>query len=163
MNSLSRRLNNILSDDYYGLRRMESTLDDFSSMFDHLSKSLGVSGLPSIGRAFFAPAMDVEAFDDRAEVTLEIPGMKKEDIDISVDDGVLKISGKKEKATKTEDEEKINYIEERYYGSFEREISVSNLLNTDEISASYSEGVLKIVIPKLENEENKTIKKIDVK
>ena len=162
MNNLARRMNNLLSNDFYGLRRMGTMFDDLSSMWDELERSFGVSGLPSIGKAFFAPAMDIESFKDRVEITFEIPGMVKDNIDISVDDGVLKITGKKEQLES--DEDKLRYVEERYYGAFERHVTISDNLNADGIDANYTDGVLKITIPKLEQiEEEKSAKKIEIK
>ena len=89
-------------------------------------------------------------------VSVEIPGMNPKDIDISFRDGTLIIKGEK----KQEKEEKgENYhVIERSYGSFTRSIPLSNEVRKDKITASYKNGVLKIILPKSDAAKKKEIK-----
>lgn len=114
-------------------------------MFDNLLEQNGDSGL--YGRAgMSAPAMDIHQTDDAIEITAELPGVKEEDLDLSIDDGVLTLRGEK-KSARSDDE---SGYRERTYGSFERRITLPANINEDNCSADFSDGVLTITLPKCE-------------
>lgn len=94
----------------------------------------------------WAPAMEVYEKDDKFVVKTELPGMKKEDIDISVIGDTLTIKG--EKKAENEVKEKDYYCSERSYGSFFRSITLPSSIDTRKIEASYEEGILEISLPK---------------
>lgn len=99
------------------------------------------------GRAgMSAPAMDIHQTDDAIEITAELPGVKEEDVDLSIDDGVLTLRGEK-KSTRGDDE---SGYRERTYGSFERRITLPANIDEDSCSADFSDGVLTITLPKSE-------------
>jgi HSP20 family protein len=102
------------------------------------------------------PAVDMTETKNAIVVSVEIPGMNPKDIDISFRDGTLIIKGEK----KQEKEEKgENYhVIERSYGSFTRSIPLSNEVRKDKITASYKNGVLKIILPKSDAAKKKEIK-----
>ena len=107
----------------------------------------------------FAPSIDVLTEGDEVVVKAELPGLKKEDIDITLTEDTITISGEKKK------EEKINKKDyhsiERSYGSFKRTFSLPSEVQAERASAKFKDGVLEIKIPKTE-EAKKKEKKIMV-
>lgn len=108
----------------------------------------GGSGDGSIATAEWAPAVDIKEEIDKFVLHADIPGVKPEEIDVSMEDGVLTIKGEKKTEAKTEQEGYKRV--ERTYGSFYRRFSLPDTANPDEISAKSTHGVLEIVIPKRE-------------
>ncbi len=104
------------------------------------------------------PAVDI--FDKGAEVVIhaELPGIKKEDIDVHVENNVLTIRGKKER--KEEAKEEGYYRTERSYGSFSRSFSLASSVDVTKIGAEYKDGVLTLSLPKAEEAKPR---QIDVK
>jgi HSP20 family protein len=108
----------------------------------------------------WAPRVNVEELEDRFEITAEVPGMKKEDIDIEIVDDVLTIKGERKLE---KEEEKANYhICERSYGTFQRAFTLPENVTTDNIAAEYADGILRLAVPKAEPEKPKEIR-IEVK
>ena len=103
----------------------------------------------------WSPTVDVSETKDDIVFTAEIPGLKKEEIKLSVEDNVLTLSGEK----KMEKEEKdANYHRlERSFGSFCRSFTLPTPVQPDKIKASYKEGVLKVTLPKTEEVKPKEI------
>jgi HSP20 family protein len=102
------------------------------------------------------PSLDVAETKGDLVVKAELPGMDPKEIDISLSDGVLTIKGEK-KQEKEEKEEGYHLIE-RSYGSFARSIQLPKDVQSDKISASFKNGVLKLVLPKSEEAKKKEIK-----
>jgi len=92
------------------------------------------------------PAVDVLEKTDKFVVKAELPGMKEEDINVSVVGDTLTIKG--EKKTETEVEKEDYYRCERAYGSFYRSIPLPATVNAAKIEASYEDGVLEVTLPK---------------
>ena len=101
------------------------------------------------------PDLDVSETDKEIIVRAEVPGIERDDIDITLTNGLLTIKGEK----KHEDEEKKEDYHriERRYGSFARTLRLPSDVEHDNIEANYKDGVLKLVIPKPEKEEAKKI------
>jgi len=113
------------------------------------------TGEGSIATAEWAPAVDIKEETDKFVLQADIPGVKPEDIDVSMEDGVLTIKGEKKTESKVEKE---NYKRvERTYGSFYRRFSLPDTANPDAISAKSKHGVLEITIPKREAVQPKKI------
>ena len=99
---------------------------------------------------------DVYEKDGAYNIEVDVPGFKKEDINIDVDNGYLTISAEKKNEVNEEDEKK-NYIRrERVYGKYERTFYVGDL-DQDKIDAEFNNGCLKITVPKKEEVENKKV------
>jgi HSP20 family protein len=117
---------------------------------------------PDLGETEFfgnwLPAVDIREDKDKLVVKAEIPGMKKEDINVSVHENTLVLSGEK----KCEEEEKNGetYRSERCYGRFQRSIALPWSVDTGKIDAQYRDGVLTVMLPKSEQAKPK---QIDVK
>ncbi len=95
---------------------------------------------------------DIREVDDAYELEAELPGFAKEDIKIDVDGEYLTVSAER-KQEKDEKDDRGSYVRrERYYGSFNRSFDVSGV-DTEKIEASYRDGVLKLVMPKLEQKK----------
>lgn len=116
-----------------------------NGLFDELFDRDGDSGF--YARAgISAPAMDIHQDDKQLEITAELPGVKEEDVEISVEDGVLTLRGEKRSSR---DDEESGY-RERSYGSFERRIALPFNIDENACSAHFEDGVLKITLPKTE-------------
>jgi HSP20 family protein len=102
------------------------------------------------------PSLDVSETKNDIVVKAELPGMDTKDVDISLINDVLTIKGEK-KQEKEEKEEDYHFVE-RSYGSFTRSIRLLRDVQSDKISASYKNGVLKITLPKSEEAKKKEVK-----
>ncbi len=134
-------------------------LKDFTALtnrFNHFFDLPRESNADYLGA--WNPAVDI--FDKGGEVVIhaELPGIKKEDIDVHVENNVLTIRGKKER--KEEAKEEGYYRTERSYGSFSRSFSLASSVDVTKIGAEYKDGVLTLSLPK--SEEAKP-RQIDVK
>lgn len=109
----------------------------------------------STATAEWAPAVDIKEETDKFVIHADIPGVKPEEINVSMEDGVLTIKGEKKTEAKT-DEEGYKRVE-RTYGSFYRRFSLPDTTNSDAISAQSKHGVLEIIIPKREAVQPKKI------
>ena len=107
------------------------------------------------------PAMEVAEDKNAIVVTAELPGMTAKDVDVSVDDDVLTISGEKQDEKKEGKEDSQYYLLERRYGAFRRSFTLSNAVDADKIVADFDNGVLKVTLPKSEKVKAKG-KKISV-
>jgi HSP20 family protein len=102
------------------------------------------------------PTLDVSETKNEIVVKAEVPGMDPKEIDISLSDGVLSIRG--ERKQEKEEKEEDYHLVERSYGSFARSVSLPKEVKHDKISASYKNGVLKIVLPKSDEAKKKEVK-----
>ncbi|MGR9086067.1 MAG: Hsp20/alpha crystallin family protein [Gammaproteobacteria bacterium] len=123
------------------------------SLLNQLQKELeraqeGGATEGTIATAQWSPAVDIKEDSDKFVLQADIPGVSPEDIDVSMENGVLTIKGEKKTESKTE-EQGYKRIE-RAYGTFYRRFSLPDTANADAISAKSKHGVLEIVIPKRE-------------
>ena len=103
----------------------------------------------------WTPALDVYEERDYFTVKMELPGMKKEDIEVSFHEGSLSISG--ERKTETKHEETEVYRSERFFGRFQRTVSLPSTVDPAKVKASYKDGILSITLPKTEAAKPKHI------
>jgi len=92
---------------------------------------------------------------DNVYVRVELPGMKKEEIDLSLHEGSLSISG--ERKTEAEHQEGEVYRAERFFGRFQRTVGLPTPVQTDKVKAQYQDGVLTVTLPKAEEAKPKHI------
>ncbi|MBN2227052.1 MAG: Hsp20/alpha crystallin family protein [candidate division Zixibacteria bacterium] len=103
----------------------------------------------------FMPRVDIVEDKESINLHVELPGMKKDDIKVLVEDGVLRISGERKQESEIKDR---NYIRaERIYGSFSRSFTLPDNVEGDNISADYKDGVLNVTLRKLEKAKPKEI------
>ena len=107
----------------------------------------------------WTPAFDVYEEKDNFIVKAELPGMKKEDISVSLHDGHLIISGERKGETKGEGAEV--YRAERYFGKFQRAVSLPATVAASQVKAEYKDGILTVTLPKSEEAKPKQIQ-VDV-
>ena len=105
--------------------------------------------------AGWTPALDLYEDKDNVYVRAELPGMKKEDIDVSLHNGSLSISG--ERKTESEFKDVEVYRSERFVGRFQRTVTLPTLVAADRIKAQYKDGILSITLPKAEEAKPKQI------
>ncbi|MEH0020119.1 MAG: Hsp20/alpha crystallin family protein [Desulfobacter sp.] len=126
----------------------------FRNAFDDFFNDTSRSRKP----ASWYPAVDIVSKDDSVEVSVELPGMKKEDISVNIEDKVLTISG--ERKSETEETTETYHRRERWCGSFKRAFTLSNDIMVDEITADYVDGILKVTLKK--EPATETVKQITV-
>jgi HSP20 family protein len=124
-------------------------------LFDDFTRSVGPSGQALIG---LVPCMDVVETDKDVEITAELPGLERSDVEIAIDDGLLTIRG--EKKAETESKDKNYHLTERAYGVFYRAIPLPQGVDESAIQATMTKGLLRITISKPAHPEPK---KIEVK
>lgn len=139
--------------------------NDFSFAFDRLANvheeldRMFESALGSTFRQFgtlnrWTPAVDVYQDKDQFTVVAEVPGLKKEEIEISLHGDTLTISGER-KAQQKEGEQ--GFRSERFFGKFQRSLTLPSLVNPEKVKASYQDGLLQVVLPKAEEAKPKQI------
>ena len=137
-----------------------SALDRWSNLRDELNSFFDMpfwSGFDRTGQLFtgWSPALDLYETGDHLTAIVELPGMRKEDIDISLHDGTLTISGeRKHESNNGETAQRT----ERYVGTFRRSISLPTRVDASKVNATYEDGILKVTLPKAEEAKPKQIK-----
>ncbi len=132
-------------------------LTPFDKMFDTLVetqfpdvvKSVGVK--PYQGSAY--PKVNVYEYEDKVGVVAEIPGLDKKQLDVAVEDGVLTISGDKHSAFEDDGAKVIR--RELKQSSFKRSFELGDMLDGENVSANFKDGILSVSIPKIEPEKPK--------
>jgi HSP20 family protein len=102
-----------------------------------------------------SPAVDITEADDKYVVTAEVPGVKREDLTVELQEGVLSIRGEK-KSEREEKKEKSRYLE-RSYGAFSRSFTLPSNADPDRIQAGFKDGVLTVTIAKTEETKPRVI------
>lgn len=127
-------------------------LDDFfkrTALFPTINRNIA-----EFGNVWY-PCIDVSEDDSNIYLRADLPGINREDIEISMEEDVLTIKG--ERKIEEEKKGKNHYIIERGYGSFSRSIQLGSGVQQDKINAKYKDGVLEVVLPKTEKEKPKKI------
>jgi HSP20 family protein len=119
----------------------------WSEFHQELDRMLG--GSSNVATSDWVPVVDIKEEKDRFVLHADLPGVKREDIDITMEDGVLSIRGER-RLEEVQDEGEYKRIE-RAYGSFYRRFSLPDTADADNISARSNDGVLEVVIPKRES------------
>lgn len=101
------------------------------------------------------PALDLHEDKDSFVARIELPGMKKEDIDVTLHDGTLNISGERKSETKFENAEV--HRSERFFGHFQRSVTLPSAVAADKVKAQYKDGILTVTVPKAEEAKPKQV------
>ena len=99
------------------------------------------------------PAVNVYQDKDRFTVVVELPGLKKEEIEISLHDDTLTIAGERKREESREQE----FLTERLYGKFQRSLTLPTAVDAEKVKASYKDGLLQVDLPKAEEAKPKQI------
>ena len=108
----------------------------------------------------YIPSAEMEETAEDIRLKLEIPGMEAKDLNVDVTENSVTISGERKSETKTEEKGMVR--SEFQYGSFERKISLPSHVQNDKVQAEYKNGILSLILPKIEGEKHKAVK-INVK
>ncbi len=139
-----------------------STWPAFARWADLRDEMNGLFDLPVTGNfarqaqlfSGWAPALDLHQNNDNVVAIVELPGMRKEDIDISLHDGMLTIAG--ERQSSTSDGENAERTE-RFSGKFRRSITLPTRVDAGKVTASYKDGILTVTLPKVEEAKPKKV------
>jgi HSP20 family protein len=137
-----------------------SAADRWSNLRDELNSFFELpfwSGLARTGQLFtgWSPALDLYQSNDNVVAVAELPGMRKEDIEISLHDGTLTISGERKRESSSNGEQAERT--ERYIGRFRRSIALPTRVDAGKVSATYRDGILTVTLPKAEEAKPKQI------
>ncbi len=133
--------------------------DPFKELRDFENRFLSRFNEQESNITAFTPKVNTREGEFAYHIDVDLPGVKKEDINIDVRDNVLTISG--ERNFKKEVKEEDYYKVETDFGKFTRSFTLPDNVDIENISATAEDGVLEVVIPKLKKEEN--VKKIEIK
>ena len=138
-----------------------STFTGFPSWIDELfNKNFGTEFMSNFNTGLTLPSVNIKDKADSFEVDMAVPGFVKDDFEVNVDNHILSISAehKMEK-----DEELENYTRREFgYSNFRRSFTLPDTVNAEKIKATYKDGILNIVIPKLEEAKKKPMRSIKV-
>jgi len=141
------------------LPTMRSAMDRLSSLRDEIDRAFAQPWIELARPAQFlkswVPALDVYQNNDVVTVKAELPGLKKEDIEVTLHDGVLSLAGER-KSESTQDQGET-HRSERYFGKFQRSVTLPSPVKADKIQASYKDGILTVTLPKTEEAKPKQI------
>jgi HSP20 family protein len=135
------------------IRSMLSFRDEMDRLLDDFYGKMAPAG--DVYEGDWRPAMDIKETDDEITASLELPGLDREDIKVSVKGDVLTVSGEKKQEV-TETKENVHRIE-RSYGFFKRSVVLPMEVDSDKVKASFKNGVLRVKMPKLESKKTKEI------
>ena len=135
--------------------RMDRLFDDVMGQWNRPLSNRGLFDPEAFGRAWPSASwtgdlvdvkFDVSDSEDAVEISAELPGMKEDEVDLTLSDGVLTIKG--EKKVEREEKKKDYFLTERQYGAFRRAFRVPDTVDDAKISASFDNGVLNVSLPK---------------
>ncbi len=141
-----------------------SEWDPFAGLMDLQREMSQIFGSPhgqipivGLGNADggWLPAMDVFEIDDNVHVKMDLPGLSRDDVQITVRDNLLTIQGEKKHRNDVKEEQ--YYRMERVFGSFTRTIQLPAFIDRDKVAAKFKDGVLDIVLPKVPEAKQKPI------
>lgn len=132
-------------------RALETLQEEINKLF-----KFSFDRLPALEEGVFSPNLDIWEDKDNIYVEADLPGFEEKDINLKMRGDSLIISAKKE--SKKEEEKKNYYRCERFQGSFYREVELPTPVDPTRIKATYKRGVLKVELPKKEEEKEKEIK-----
>jgi HSP20 family protein len=138
---------------------LRSAQEEMAQMSPMLAHALGLHTQRGNGRAAttaWAPALDISERKDAYLVTAELPGVEAEDLEVTLEDGLLTIQGERHFAHDSS-EQHFHRVERRY-GAFRRSITLPAQVQAEQIEASFDNGVLQILVPKMEEATAKRIK-----
>ncbi len=140
---------------------MQRMAEDMDRLFGQFG--LGRTGFtlsPALEEPLWSPQVELFERGNNLVVRADLPGVKKEDLNIEVQDDMLTISG--ERRSEEEENREGFYRSERSYGSFYRSIPLPNEVKADQVNATFRDGVLEVILPAPKQEERKA-KKIEIR
>lgn len=136
------------------IHRPLETASRMSRLFDEAFRN-GIATQDGSLVGSWMPAVDVLEEKDAVRIAIELPGVKPEDVQITVENRILTVRGQKHQAAQ-EQTERVHRFE-RTWGAFERSFTVPETVDTDRVSAAYEHGVLTVSLPKVERAKPRQI------
>jgi HSP20 family protein len=134
-------------------REIDSLQQEMNRLFESLSPS--TTNKENLGVAFI-PAAEMHETSEAIHLKLEIPGMEAKDLDVQVTAEAVSISGERKSEIQTEEKGVIR--SEFRYGHFRRVIPLPTPIQNDKVTAEYKDGILNLILPKVEAEKTKVVK-----
>lgn len=143
-------------------KRNVATMPSLSSWVDNFfENSLGTEFLSNFNTGITLPAVNIKETNDQYVLELAIPGMKKSDFSIEVDNKVLSISTEVKTENQLNDE---HYTRREFgYSSFKRTFTLPDTVESEHVNANYTDGILLVTLPKREEAKQKPPKRIEIK
>ena len=131
---------------------IDSLRKEMDSLFERFTSGFGreINGLT------FVPSVEMEETDTEIHLRLEVPGMKSENLEISVMDDAVTITGERKSEKTSESRDMLR--SEFYYGEFERFVPLPSRIQRDSVTANYQDGILSLTLPKSEEQQETAIK-----
>lgn len=133
------------------LMRMHQEMD---RLFDQTFRAAGMPslfdrppGVSTSSEALLRPSVDITEHDDAYEISVEVPGIKEDDIQLSLENHSLVVSGEKRNEYEDRDDDKVHFVE-RSYGRFQRVLALPEDARAEDAKANFRDGVLKITLPR---------------
>jgi len=130
---------------------------ELATLQERLNRAFGRDRDDEVSMAAWVPPVDIAEEKDRIVITAELPGFKEDQIEIQSENGMLTLRGER-RFEKESDGGKSYHRVERSYGQFVRSFSLPNNVDREKIKADFSDGLLRIELPKREDAKPRTIK-----
>ena len=144
------------------IRCNQKQYDPFKDLLDLEHPHTALSLFPNLNQYLngganegFNPAIDISEDKDNIVIKADLPGLKKEDVSVNIEDNILTLRG--ERKSETESKEKNYHRVERFYGRFERSFNLGTKVDEAHIKAVYKDGVLEVTLPKVAKNAAKQI------
>lgn len=132
--------------------------DPFFRVFDSLLNNQDLLPSEEASNRTWMPPVDIQETPDAYRLTAELPGLTREDINITLENNVLRLTGERKLEKDAKDAKKDGYLRiERTYGAFSRAFTLPSQVNHDKVEAAFENGVLTITVPKAEQAKPRKI------
>ena len=141
--------------------KKHTTMPSLSSWVDHLIENgLGSGFLSNFNTGISLPAVNIKENPEEFVLELAIPGMKKSDFIVDVDNKILSISAEVKNENEINDD---NYTRREFgYSSFKRTFTLPDSVESNKVNATYKDGILNVLLPKYEEAKQKPAKRIEI-
>jgi HSP20 family protein len=136
---------------YSPFREIETMQRQMNRLFDNL-----VNFTEDGYNTSFTPAAEIEETEQALHLKLEVPGLKPQDLNVEVTADAVSISGERKSESRTEEQGMVR--SEFRYGKFQRVIPLPTRIQNTNVQAEYKDGILRLTLPKTEEEKNKVVK-----
>ncbi len=147
-------MNNLVSRRSYGVSPLASLLN-LSRDFDRIFEAPFAASSRESLQAGFSPSLEIHEDADNVTVSLELAGVDRKDVNVTIHDGVLTVSGERKQDREVKDGDVFRT--ERFYGRFERQVGLTQPVVTERVKAAYKDGILTITLPKAADAKPKNI------
>ena len=137
-----------LPSDFFGIQR------EINRVFDNFFRG-GMQDDGTLGLSMWTPAVDIAEHENDYVVNIELPGVNKDDVKITLESNILTIRGEKKQEKESKDQN-LHRVE-RSYGAFQRSFTLPTTVKNDRIDASFKDGILTVTLPKAEEAKPKQI------